>query len=160
MNWVVCTCLWLGLASALVGGVFLSFSDFVMRGLTLADPAGGMESMQQLNRTVFRSIFITMFVGLVPATVSFALYAWFRLDGYSQFLVMTAAITYVSSVFLVTGMANVPMNERLDKLSHLSSEGHNYWATYGRAWTRWNHVRTIGSLVTSICLLTALSYLH
>lgn len=55
MSWVVYTCLGLGLGAALVGGVFQSFSDFVMRGLMLAEPAGGMESMQQLNRTVFRS---------------------------------------------------------------------------------------------------------
>ena len=44
-DWIVYACLFLGLSSALVGGVFQAFSDFVMRGLMLAQPAGGIDSM-------------------------------------------------------------------------------------------------------------------
>lgn len=154
-NWVVYACLGSGLCSALVAGVFQSFSDFVMRGLVLAEPAGGMESMQQLNRTVFRSVFLATFLVLVPVTAAFAGYAWFRLDGPARALILVAAGVYAVTVFGVTMLGNVPMNERLDNLSHVSSEGHAYWSTYGRVWTRYNHVRTLGSAATSICFLLA-----
>lgn len=155
MSWVVYACLGLGLAAALVGGVFQSFSDFVMRGLILAEPAGGMESMQQLNRTVFRSVFLVTFLALVPATAAFAIYAGVSLSGPPRALIISSAVVYVLLVFVVTARGNVPMNERLDSLAHTSEEGHAYWATYGRAWTRWNHVRTLGSIATAACLLLA-----
>ncbi|MEM7606281.1 MAG: anthrone oxygenase family protein [Myxococcota bacterium] len=156
MSWVVYACLALGLSSALVGGVFQSFSDFVMRGLLDAEPAGGMESMQQLNRTVYRSAFLAMFMALVPATLAMAIYAWLKLSGAAQGFIIAAAIIYVTSVFIVTAAGNVPMNDQLDALAPTSADGHAYWATYGRVWTRWNHVRTLGSVVVAgLFLLTS-----
>jgi len=155
-NWVVYACLAFGLASALVGGVFQSFSDFVMRGLLLADPAGGMDAMQQLNRTVFRSVFLTTFLALVPATLGFAVYAGLRLSGTGRALILAAAAIYVVFVFVVTAAGNVPLNEQLDGLRTTSAEGQSYWSTtYGRVWTWWNHVRTLGSVGTAVCFLLA-----
>ena len=52
-NWIVYACLGMALSSALVDDVFKSFSDFVMRGLLLAAAAGGIESMQHINRCRF-----------------------------------------------------------------------------------------------------------
>jgi len=153
--WPVYACLALGLASALVGGVFQSFSDFVMRGLRQAAPAGGMESMQQLNRTVFRSVFLATFLALVPATVGFAGYAWLYLSGPGQVLIVVAAAVYLVAVFGATVVGNVPLNERLDGLLATSAEGQAYWATYGRVWSGWNQVRTVGSLATAVCFLLA-----
>ena len=155
MNWDVYVCLSLGLASALVGGVFQSFSDFVMKGLIQAEPAGGMESMQQLNRTVFRSVFLVTFLALVPATAAFALYAWISLSGAVRMLIVGSAAAYALLVFAVTAWGNVPMNQKLDGLAHTTAEGHDYWSTYGRVWTRWNHVRTLGSIAVAVCLLLA-----
>lgn len=152
---LVYACLAVGLAAALVGGVFQSFSDFVMRGLVLAAPAGGMESMQHINRTVFRSVFLASFLALVPVTIGFAIYAGLRLEGPARSLLLAAAVVYVLSVFVVTVGGNVPMNERLDGLEHTAAEGHRYWAHYGRVWTWWNHVRTVGSVVTAVCYLLA-----
>jgi uncharacterized membrane protein len=155
-NWVVYACLLLGLWSALVGGVFQSFSDFVMKGLLLAEPAGGMESMQQLNRTVFRSVFLGTFLTLVPLTVAFAGYALWRLEGPGRHFVLVAAVVYVLAVFAVTAAGNVPMNEHLDALAPTDPEAQAYWVDdYGVGWTRWNHVRTAGSVATAVCFLLA-----
>lgn len=153
--WIVYACLAAGLVAALVGGVFQSFSDFVMRGLLLAEPAGGIESMQQLNRTVFRSFFLVSLMVLVPITLGLALYGGFSLSGPGRSLLIAAAVIYVPTVFLVTAFGNVPMNEHLDGLGHTSAEAASYWRTYGRDWTRWNHVRTFGSVATAACLLLA-----
>lgn len=155
LDWTVYTFLIFGLSSALVAGVFQSFSDFVMSGLARAAPAGGIDSMQQLNRTVFRSAFITTFLGLVPVSIGFAAFAWWRLDGLAQGFVIAAAMVYVPSVFGVTVAGNVPMNERLDKLTASSAAAAEYWPVYVKLWTRWNTVRTFGSIATALFYLLA-----
>lgn len=155
IEWTLYVFLGLGLASALVGGVFQSFSDFVMAGLARAVPAGGIESMQQLNRTVFRSVFLTTFLALTPISFGFAVFAWWSLTGLAQSLIIAAAVIYIPTVFLVTVAGNVPMNERLDKLDPLSGDAAAYWPTYVRVWTRWNTIRTLGSIATAICYLLA-----
>jgi uncharacterized membrane protein len=152
---LILVCMALGLSSALVAGVFLAFSDFVMRGLIAAEAGGGIDSMQQLNRTVMRSVFLTTFLALVPATIGMAGYAWLKLSGPGQALLIAAAVIYVVTVFLVTVAGNVPMNERLDTFAHASADAQTYWLTYGRVWTWWNHVRTGGSILTAVCFMWA-----
>lgn len=154
-DWIVYACLTAGLASALVAGVFQSFSDFVMRSLVAARPAAGAEAMQQINRKVFRSAFIAMLLGLAPVSLAFAAYAWTALDGVpARFLIVGAAL-YLSTVIGVTVAGNVPMNERLDRLDVSGPEGERYWRIYGVAWTRLNHVRTLGALAAALCFLLA-----
>ncbi len=148
-------CLGLGFLTALVAGVFLSFSDFVMAGLARARPAGGMESMQHINRTVFRSVFLASFLLLVPCTAALAVYVALHADGPGRVLVLAAGVTYVVAVFAVTMLGNVPMNERLDRLNVASDASVAYWLHYRRSWTRLNHLRTLGSALTAALLLAA-----
>jgi uncharacterized membrane protein len=148
-------CITIGLAAALVAGVFQSFSDFVMRGLVAAAPASGMESMQHINRTVFRSVFLTLFFLLVPATIAAAMYSQFTIGGAVAQLITLGMIIYVSSVFCVTLWGNVPMNTHLDRLTLDDPKAQGYWAHYAKRWTLWNHVRTLGSLATATCFILA-----
>lgn len=153
--WLTTACLLLGLASALVAGVLLTFSDFVMRGLALAETAAGIEAMQQINRTVLRSVFLTLFLLLAPTTLGLAIYAWAKLDGAGQGLIIAAAVIYLVSVFGVTIFANVPMNQRLDGMAPTSAQAREYWPQYLRRWTAWNHARTVGSAASCGCLIMA-----
>ncbi len=134
----------LAFACIAVGGVFLSFSDFVMRGLALASPAAGAEAMQQINRTVYRSLFLTTFLVLAPLSLGFAVYAALFLDGTARAASIAAALVYLGGVFLVTIRGNVPMNQRLDGLEADSDPGRSYWSQYCLHWTRLNHIRTLG----------------
>lgn len=154
-DWTIYTCLWLGFASAMVAGVFQSFSDFVMAGLARAKPVGGIETMQHINRTVFRSVFLSMFLSLVPLTAAFALYAALRLDGPGRPFIVAAGLVYFLTVFVVTMAGNVPMNQQLERMHYSSDEASAYWRVYSRNWTRWNHVRTIGAAATAALFLLA-----
>lgn len=151
----VYACLALGLSSALVGGVFQSFSDFVMRALVASRPAAGAEAMQQINRTVFRSAFLVMLLGLAPVTLAFAAYAWLALTPVLQIWISAGAGVYFVGVFLVTMFGNVPMNKRLESMAYGQPETDAYWRTYGAVWTRWNHVRTLSSIIAAACFLIA-----
>lgn len=147
--------LFAGISAALVGGVFQSFSDFIMRGLLNAAPAGGIDSMQQLNKTVIRSVFLTTWFLLVPVSIAMAAYAGFTLDGNERRLIIAGAVIYFVGVFLVTVAANVPMNEKLARMPAGSAEAEGYWTHYGRVWTRWNTVRTVASIAAAGCFLFA-----
>ena len=150
---LVYVCLAFGLAAALVGGVFQSFSDFVMRGLNQAGPEASAAGMIGLNRTVYRSAFLVMLLALAPAGIGFAVYGFFYVGGTAKVLLIAASVIYVVSVFLVTVAGNVPRNEKLDRLEGQGAA--DYWPTYFREWTQLNHARTFGSIGAAICYLLA-----
>jgi uncharacterized membrane protein len=59
------------LGSALVGGVLLGFSDFIMKSLGRIAPAAGVAAMQEINVVVLRSWFLRTF--FATALLSIAL---------------------------------------------------------------------------------------
>ncbi len=132
-------------ASGLIGGVFLAFSDFVMKSLGAANPASGVEAMQLINRKVYGSVFLALLLTMALASVALAVYATVYLTGPAAAWVFAGCALYLTGVFMVTTVFNVPMNRRLDIMAHESTETASYWVNYTTSWTRWNHVRTIAS---------------
>lgn len=148
-EWTLYFCLFLALWSALIGGVFSAFSEFVMAGLLRAAPAGGIESMQQINRTVLKTQFVAGILSIAGFSVLFAIYSLAVFEGPAQTAIVLAALVYVPAVFLMTMFGNVPMNKKLERLDCTSPEAEIYWVEYGRVWTRLNHVRSLGSILTA-----------
>ena len=144
-----------GLLMALISGVFLSFSDFVMRGLARAPATAGAAAMVGLNRTVYQSIFMVLFMGLLPGSVALALLALWQMDGPALFLVLAGALSYLLGVFVVTVIGNVPMNKRLDAMSGRIGELAIYWPEYAQRWTRVNHIRAAASALAAFSWLIA-----
>lgn len=144
------------IASAVVAGVFLSFSDFVMRSLDKADRAAGIEVMQVINREVFHWVFMTLLLGMSALSPLLAGYAYFNLAGPGALLVEVGGMIYFIGVFVVSLIYNIPMNNRLDQLSHTSTKAAQYWSTtYFPKWTYWNYVRAVSACVAAICFLIA-----
>ncbi|NRB33653.1 MAG: DUF1772 domain-containing protein [Rhodobacteraceae bacterium] len=152
MEWILMPA---GLAVALVAGVFLGFSDFIMRGLAQAPASQGAAGMVGLNRTVYRSVFMVLLLGLVPVSGALGLLALWQLEGVARTLTLVGVGTYLIGVLAVTGMGNVPMNTRLDEMSGKPREIAGYWPHYAQRWTRLNHARTAGSALAAICWLSA-----
>jgi len=148
-DWTLYFCLFLALWSAVIGGVFSAFSEFIMSGLLRAAPAGGIESMQHINRTVIKTQFVAGILLIAPFSVLMALYALMTFTGDARIILILAPIVYVPTVFVMTIAGNVPMNKRLERLDHKSAAAAVYWIEYGRVWTRLNHVRSIGSALTA-----------
>lgn len=105
----------LALAAALVAGVFLTFSDFVMPSLFAAAPAAGTEAMQIINRKVYRSIFMVLLIGLIPVSAAIAIAA-FLLDLRASQWLIAAGLLYFFGVFLASAVGNIPMNKRLEAM--------------------------------------------
>lgn len=154
-DWTLYFCLFLALWSAVIGGVFSAFSEFIMSGLLRTEPAGGIESMQHINRTVIKTQFVAGILSIALFSVVFALYALTVFDGYALAVLILAPIVYIPTVFLMTVAGNVPMNNKLERMDHNSPEAKAYWPDYVRVWTRLNHFRSLGCVLTSGLYLVA-----
>ncbi|MEM8837632.1 MAG: anthrone oxygenase family protein [Pseudomonadota bacterium] len=137
------------LAFAILGGVFLAFSDFLMRSLK-------MEAMQSINREVFRYIFIPLFLAMVPVSIVLAVSAYLTLPNSHWFI--AAALIYSLGAFAVTMFGNVPMNNKLEALGSDTEEGLSYWENrYLPVWTLYNSIRTAACILASGVLLFAMT---
>ena len=148
------------LAYALLGGVFLAFSDFIMRSLAHTSGTGGVEAMQVINREVFRWIFMVLFIGLAPLSLLISAYGGWSVGGGPGALMVLAGLVYVIGCFGVTVFFNVPMNEALAGMELGSERTQGYWTdTYLPRWTFWNSVRAVACALASAILMFALLWL-
>ena len=148
------------LAYAFVGGVFLAFSDFIMRSLALTGGHSGLEAMQVINREVFRWIFMALFLGMAVVSLIFVGFGAFTLSGPSGTLILLAGLVYLLGCFGVTVIFNVPMNEALAGMEISRDTTRDYWLqVYVPRWTFWNSVRTIACAVSAALLLFGLLWM-
>jgi len=153
-SWFFILCEISVIACAVVSGVFLTFSDFVMRSLGGAKHSAGIEAMQIINREVYRSVFMVLLLGMSALSPLLIGYAWFRLAGGASAVITTGGVLYLAGVFAVTLAFNVPMNQRLDGLDFTGAEAAGYWAgTYLPRWTFWNYIRALASAGSAACFL-------
>ncbi len=151
-DWIVYVCLAGGVATGLVAGVFLTFSDFMMKSLTDIAGAHGLSAMQAINRRVYGSLFLGLFFAMTVVSAFLIPYAALVISGAAATWIAVGGGIYVAGVFVVTVAVNVPMNKKLDRLKD-PLDGDAYWLRYAARWTRWNHVRTAAAAGASICLV-------
>ena len=153
-GWMLWLCQFSIIAYAVLGGVFLAFSDFIMRSLSRAHGNGGVEVMQIINREVFRYIFIPLFLLMAPVSIALGVSAHLFLSSAAAALLIAAGGVYLVGAFIVTIAGNVPLNEALAKMDVASPETRAYWAqTYLPRWTFLNSVRTAAcAAAAALCL--------
>src|SRR6056297_3752867 len=148
------------LAYALIAGVFLAFSDFIMRSLALTGGVGGVEAMQVINREVFRWVFMALFLGMAAVSVVIAGYGATNLNHPAGALILAAGLAYLVGCFGVTVLFNVPMNEALAGMDLSEDSTRAYWiGTYLPRWTFWNTVRTLACGLSAALLLSGLLWM-
>jgi uncharacterized membrane protein len=148
------------LGAALVGGIFFAFSSFIMRALDRIPPSEAIRTMQAINVTVIHPAVMGLFLG--TAALSVALAALVFIHGANQPLphwFFVGGLNYVFGTFLVTGLANVPLNNRLAAVDANTDAGRKLWPTYRRQWTFWNHIRTAASVLAALCFALGLRQL-
>jgi len=144
------------ISCALVAGVFLTFSDFVMRSLNGARTSASVEVMQGINREVFKTVFMVLLIGMWAVTAALGAFAYIGALGSGSTSILWAAIIYSVGVAGVTLVFNVPMNNRLAAQAYDSPEGAAYWTNvYYPRWKFWNWVRGIASAVAAVLYLNA-----
>lgn len=148
------------LAYAVVAGVFLAFSDFIMRALATTGGTGGVDAMQVINREVFRWVFMALFLGMAPVSLVLAGYGVRNLGSPSGTYLALAGVAYLIGSFGVTIAFNVPMNNALAAMDLSLDATRQYWtSTYLPRWTFWNSVRTVACGLSSGLLLLGVLYM-
>lgn len=144
------------LGSALMAGMFFTFSNFVMHALSQLKPEAGIAAMQRINVVILNPLFFLTFMG--TALLSIVLICWLFLGEVSVNSLFLAAgsLCYLIAVMIITIGFNVPMNNELEAFDANSQQAKKIWDRYLVDWTRWNHVRSVGSFLATLFYILAL----
>ena len=138
----------------LIGGLYFAFSTFIMQALgRIPDPAG-IAAMKSINRVILQSLFMPIFFGTTITSLALAVIALFQMNEPGSIAMLVGGILYVATMFVVTMVFNVPLNNALDMTSGDAASA--VWARYQKDWTFWNHIRTAGSLAVAALFTYAL----
>jgi uncharacterized membrane protein len=143
------------LGCGVVGGVFFTFSVFVMKALDRLPPSKGISAMQSINTAAPTPWFMVALFGTGLACVTLAISALFRLDQPDAVYHLVGGALYVVTIVL-TIVYHIPRNDALAIVDPDSTDGASYWSYYVSAWTTWNHVRTIASIAAAGALTIGL----
>jgi len=144
--------------SALIGGIFFAFSNFVMKALERVPSSEGVLAMQTINITVLNPGFLgafmgTALIGLMLAIVAIA--GWENV--YSPYL-LGGAVAYVGGTWLVTVLGNVPLNNKLSVMKPDDPELIEVWEHYLDQWTKLNTRRAGAALLAAVLFSIGLIY--
>jgi uncharacterized membrane protein len=144
--------------SALIGGVFFAFSNFIMKALDRVPSSGGLLVMQTINVTVLNRWFLGAFMGtalisLILAAMSVA--AW---ESTHSPYTLGGAVSYIGGTWLVTGIGNVPLNNNLAAVKPDAPESSEVWEHYLKHWTKLNSQRTGAALLAAVLFSIGLIY--
>ena len=147
------TALAAALGSGVVAGIFFAFSTFVMRALARLPASEGLAAMQSINIAVLNPWFLGVFLGTSLVSLAAVGAALFDLQATRAPYLLLGAALYLLGCVLVTGAANVPLNESLATLEPTSPAAETAWASYLTTWTTWNHIRCAASLAAAMAFL-------
>ena len=150
------TALWTtAMSFALMGGVYFTFSSFVMRSLQALPGARGIAAMQSINRVILSSAFMPLFWGTTVAALALAVWGGMRWGAPGMGMIASGGLLYFVGMFVCTAVFNVPLNNALDAVEPSAHEATTLWSDYLVVWTRWNHVRTVCCMGASGLVLAA-----
>jgi uncharacterized membrane protein len=145
------------LTAGLLAGVFALYSHTIMPGLGKTDDRTFVAAFQATDQAIMNPLFLLTFVGTPVGCVASAL-LYLGEDDTSVVPWVLGALALWVLVFLVTGAANVPLNNNIKS----AGEPDDIDVTAARAafhedrWSRWNLIRTVASLAAFGCLVWAL----
>jgi uncharacterized membrane protein len=144
------------IGSALLAGLYLAFSAFIMTSLGRIDKSSGIAAMNAINLDIQRSLFMPIFVGSTLTAAILAVMAPIGWAEPSALPMLVGGVLYVAGMFVVTMVWNVPLNNALAAVDVSDVDATSVWARYLKEWTFWNHVRTVASIASAVLFILAL----
>ena len=155
---IISILLWFSaLGCGLLAGLYFAFSAFIMTALGRIQQAHGVSAMNSINVAIVQSLFMPMFVGTTVVALALAIVALFRWSQPGSTLMFVGGVLYVTGMFVVTMIWNVPLNNALAAVDPAGAEAASIWARYLKDWTFWNHVRTLSCLGASALFIAAIA---
>lgn len=149
------------LLCSLVAGLVLTFAIVVMPGIRALGDRGFLKAFQAMDRVIQNNqpIFMAVWLGSALALLASTVLGIWRLDGLDRVLLVVACAIYIFGVQAPTVAINVPLNNQLQSQDLDSMTASALLVTVGRfesRWLRWNAVRTVLAILTTILLLILL----
>jgi uncharacterized membrane protein len=155
-NFISLTVIMALLGSALIAGVFFAFSSFIMKALARLSSSEGMAAMQSINVVVINPVFLGVFMGTAIVSLIVAVLAILSWESTSAAYYLVGAVLYIVGTFMVTGLGNVPLNNKLASTEVTDLTANAIWQHYLKRWTQLNTLRTVCSLAAAMVLLVGL----
>lgn len=149
-----------GITTALMAGLFFSYSVSVSWGLGKLADREYLQAMQSINREILNPIFFACFFGAL-VTLPIATFQQYQYNQTTFLLLLLASLFYIIGVFGVTSAFNVPLNDKLDlldltKASDISIK--QMRDSFERSWNNWNTIRTFSSVISTALVIIACLY--
>lgn len=139
--------LWVAaLGSGLMAGVYFAFSAFIMQAFAKIETSQSIAAMNAINQTILRSWFMPVFFGSSIVSVLLIITALINWGEAGSGLTLIAGAVYFVGMFICTIVFNLPLNNMLAESEETGAR--EDWSRYLKTWTRWNHLRTLSSLLT------------
>jgi len=136
------------LSSGLIAGVYFAFSGFIMKALDKIETAQSVAAMNSINEVILRSLFMPVFFGSSIISILLVVIAFVYWGDAGAGLALIAGMVYFAGMFVCTVVFNVPLNNTLARPGPDGDNEQQIWSHYLRTWTKWNHLRTVSSLIT------------
>jgi uncharacterized membrane protein len=145
------------LSSGLMAGVYFAFSGFIMKAFDKLETTQSVTAMNAVNEVILRSLFMPIFFGSSIISLILIVVGFIYWDEAEAGLVLIAGVVYLVGMFVCTVVFNVPLNNTLSRLDPTSDNAQQGWSHYLNNWTKWNHLRTVSSLVTCVLCIWLLT---
>jgi uncharacterized membrane protein len=137
-------------SSGLMAGIYFAFSSFVMPAFGKIETSSAIPAMNSINEVILHSWFMPLFIGSTIIALLLIIVGLMNWTDPNSSLLLIAGSIYVIGMFLTTGIFNVPLNNQLAQILPDSPNAYQIWNDYLRNWTKWNHLRTVSSLLSCI----------
>ena len=132
----------------LTAGLLFIFSFAVNPGLAKLKEEEYYRAMKFINQVILNPMFFLVFIG--PVLTMPMLTYMTRNDSNMFILTLFSTILYLLGVVLITSLKNVPLNNKLEKLS--SQDFNNVFLWYRNPWNFWHNIRTFFGFASFLLL--------
>lgn len=143
------------LSTALIAGLFFTWSNAIMPGFRKLPAEDFLTVMQTCNRTILNPLFMICFLApliLLPLKTYLEYKTGMTLKYY---LLLLASLFYIIGVFILTVWVHIPLNEMLDKLelkSTSQADLSTYKELFQQRWIPYNTLRAVNALISFLLL--------
>jgi Predicted integral membrane protein len=144
--------------TALITGLFYSWTVSAGPGLHRLNDASYLQSMQHVNRAILNPAFFASFMGTVIMLPVCTFVVYRQGSTVAFWLTLAAALLYIIGTFGVTVVRNVPLNNMLDQFEIPGAgaeELRSLRMKFEAPWNRWNVVRTVAGMASLGCAIAA-----
>lgn len=146
------------MTTALMAGLFFSYSCSVTSGLHKLPDADYIAAMQSINKAIQNPIFFIVFFGVLLLLPVSVFLNYHKPLPVRCWLLITATLIYFIGAFGVTATGNIPLNNSLEKFDLLNASKEMIAAQRAAFESRWNNlniIRSISSLITVVLVIIA-----